>query len=157
MINVVNKYKEANHIYCGRGTPVGNPFPITPTNDRDTVCDLYAEWFKENVNTPSVQAFLKPIEESISKGKDVNLGCFCSPQRCHCDTIKEYLVTHWIVNDRTDLARELIAEFEILRWKLEEEKLTETCYRCKALRSNWTGVLTHVISIIDNKMRKEEV
>ena len=63
---------------------------------------------------------------------------------------------NWIVNDRTDLAKELIAEFEILRWKLEEEKLTETCDRCKALRSNWTGVLTHVISIIDNKMRDEE-
>ena len=70
---------------------------------------------------------------------------------------KFHPMNHWVVNDRTNLAKELIAEFQNMIWKLEEEKLTETCFRCKALTSNWTGSLTYVIAVIDNKMRKEEV
>ena len=70
---------------------------------------------------------------------------------------KFHHMNHWVVNDRTNLAKELIAEFQNMIWRLEEEKLTETCYSCKAFTSNWTGSLTYVIAVIDNKMRKETI
>ena len=31
-ITVVNKYKEPNHIYCGRGSVLGNPYVIKDKN-----------------------------------------------------------------------------------------------------------------------------
>ena len=32
---------------------------------------------------------LDMIKTAAEKG-DVHLVCFCAPQRCHCETIKEY-------------------------------------------------------------------
>ena len=92
-ITVVNKYKEPNHIYCGRGSPVGNPFKVTNGETRDSVCDSYAVWFHEQikpgVNEPFRQYLLKIFY--MAQKQDVNLGCFCAPKRCHCDTIKAFL------------------------------------------------------------------
>ena len=93
MIHIVNKYKEPNHIYCGRGSPLGNPFPITDVNDRDRVCDMYADYFKQKVyieRNPTMIDELYYIFNEAQKG-DINLGCFCSPKRCHCETIKEFV------------------------------------------------------------------
>lgn len=98
-ITVVNKYKQPDHIYCGRGTPLGNPFPLRAGNDRDLVCDKYRDWFYEKVdeenwlkgNNPNPQTeMLRDIYSKALQG-DINLGCFCAPKRCHCDTIKEFL------------------------------------------------------------------
>ncbi len=107
MITVVNKYREPNHIYCGRGTALGNPFVMKNDNERDQVCDWYKEWFYKNVDVASFlgiaeadadyDASLNPqtkmliaIYHEALQG-DVNLGCFCAPKRCHCDTIKEFI------------------------------------------------------------------
>ena len=92
-IKVVNKYKEPNHIYCGRGSALGNPFPMYNESQRDEVCDKYEVYFNQKVkiekNKPML-AQLQFIQEEAKKG-DVNLGCFCAPKRCHCDTIKKYI------------------------------------------------------------------
>ena len=63
----------ADAVYCGRGSPWGNPFVIGPDGDRDEVCDKF-----ENETLPWLD--LTPL-----KGK--NLKCFCKPKRCHCDSI----------------------------------------------------------------------
>jgi hypothetical protein len=63
-------------VYCGRGSPWGNPYKIPKPEldgDRDRVCDL----FEANV--------LPHLDVTPLKGKD--LVCFCAPKRCHCDAL----------------------------------------------------------------------
>ena len=93
MIEVVNKYRQPNHVYCGRGSALGNPFNMNGEAMRDEVCDKYEEYFNEEVNVkknPAMLAQLRVIWKQAKAG-DVNLGCFCAPKRCHCDTIKIFI------------------------------------------------------------------
>jgi len=94
-IRIVNvKTFKDDNVYCGRGSPVGNPFPMENQSleERDRVCDKYRDWFEnqEGINNPQLMTYLSYIEE-IAKQGNVNLGCYCAPLRCHCETIKEYL------------------------------------------------------------------
>ena len=109
-ITVVDKRKVPDHIYCGRGSSLGNPFVMLKEADRNIVCNQYQDWFYERVNellfldkadtrttgksyptTPQEDQLLSIFSYIINSGKDVNLGCFCAPKRCHCDTIKTFL------------------------------------------------------------------
>jgi len=92
-IKVVNKYKEPNHIYCGRGSALGNPFPMSSESQRDEVCDKYEEYFNEQVNILKNEPMLKQLRVIYTQAVkgNVNLGCFCAPKRCHCDTIKAFI------------------------------------------------------------------
>ncbi|AKG13494.1 DUF4326 domain-containing protein [Moraxella bovoculi] len=76
---VVNKYKEPYDVYIGRGSKWGNPYPITPTQDRETVIAKYREYI---LSKPEL---LKDLHEL--KGK--TLGCFCKPKPCHGDILVE--------------------------------------------------------------------
>lgn len=105
-ITVVNKYAEKNHIYCGRGSALGNPFPMVSESDRDAVCGKYEDWFYGVVDESSFLSLVDNPDSRIrpndptkllihiyveaAKG-DVNLGCYCAPKRCHCDTIKNFI------------------------------------------------------------------
>lgn len=60
-------------VYCGRGSPWGNPYVIGRDGTRDNVCDLF-----ESHVLPTLD--LAPL-----RGKD--LVCFCKPSRCHCDAL----------------------------------------------------------------------
>ena len=64
--------------YCGRGSPLGNPFVIGRDGTRDEVCDKYDAWIDR-------QRHLIPLIASL-KGRD--LVCFCAPKRCHCETVR---------------------------------------------------------------------
>ena len=92
--------------YCGRSTSykpsygvdcsaLGNPFPMSAKADgsRDAVCDKYENYFNAKVmnKDPNVLNTLAVILEDMKKGKDIKLGCFCAPLRCHCSTIKHFL------------------------------------------------------------------
>ncbi|MDQ1340569.1 MAG: hypothetical protein QG567_1726 [Campylobacterota bacterium] len=93
MIAVVNKYKEPNHIYCGRGSALGNPFKMNNESQRDAVCENYEKYFHEQVEVIKNETMLKELRiiyKQALKG-DVNLGCYCSPKRCHCDTVKRFI------------------------------------------------------------------
>jgi hypothetical protein len=60
-------------IYCGRGSPWGNPFKVGRDGSRDQVCDRFE------------REVLPDLDVSPLRGKD--LLCFCAPKRCHCDAI----------------------------------------------------------------------
>lgn len=96
MVKVVNKYKESNHVYCGRGSALGNPFPMKNENQRDEVCDKYKDYFYQEVVVKKNEKMLKELRNiyKFAKKGNVNLGCFCAPKRCHCDTIKEFIDGH---------------------------------------------------------------
>ena len=99
MIRVVNlrNYKENDNevlIRVDRSSILGNPYRMFNESQRDKVCDLYEKRFLRIVNgeenNPHFRKELKRIYE-IAKKHDVALGCWCSPKRCHAETIKEYL------------------------------------------------------------------
>ena len=94
-ITVVHVRKELNNIYCGRGSALGNPFVMNNYSvaERDRVCDLYEVWFKQMLGDITEIAFHTQLDIifKASKEGDINLGCYCAPKRCHCDTIKAYI------------------------------------------------------------------
>lgn len=68
-------------VYCGRGSPYGNPFIAGQHGSRDHVCNR----FEEEV--------LPDLDVSALTGK--NLVCWCAPLRCHCDAILEKANGDW--------------------------------------------------------------
>jgi len=79
MPKVYNKYHNNapnGSIYIGRGSPYGNPFPITKTDDRDAVCDKFEQLVESSTELKA---------KFISELKNKDLVCFCAPKRCHGD------------------------------------------------------------------------
>ena len=73
---VLNKHYHgipSGSIYCGRGSPYGNPYQIGKDGDRDEVCDKFEKNILSGLDVSSLRGF--------------NLVCFCAPKRCHCDPI----------------------------------------------------------------------
>lgn len=95
MIEVVNIYKDKADIYCGRGSSLGNPFKMDSEADRDSVCDQYEAYFKQKVIIERNQSMLRQINKiknTLHVKGVVKLGCFCTPKRCHCETIRVYIL-----------------------------------------------------------------
>lgn len=91
---IVGKKSQENSYYIGRGSPLGNPFIMTNKSleERNRVCDLYEQWFYEQLEKENL-FLITELEKiyQLSKQGDVILGCYCSPERCHGDTIKNFL------------------------------------------------------------------
>ncbi len=85
--------RNAQYLYCGRGSKWGNPFPITQNQDRERVCDLHQQWFEtgdlsamqfsQEVH-PAYAHRLPPLVVELRELRDKVLVCFCNPERCHC-------------------------------------------------------------------------
>lgn len=118
MIHIVNKrtYKrDPSHQYFAidRTSPVGNPFFMKTEAERNKVCDEYEIYFNDIVtnnlnnehyrylanNYPDIadqfhgapfMNYLALIILAAQKG-DVYLGCWCTPKRCHGETIKRFV------------------------------------------------------------------
>lgn len=92
-IEIVRIKIHKDAVYIGRPSPLGNPFPITKSQSRDAVCDLYDQWFAQRVaeNDPAIMQELNRLHQLGKQRGILKLGCFCSPHRCHGETIKEYL------------------------------------------------------------------
>lgn len=87
---VVNIRKEAYDVYIGRAGHgmdgyFGNPFRLGPGMTRGYTLDSYRKYFYRRLSTD--EEFRKRIGELQGK----TLGCFCKPNPCHGDIIKEYL------------------------------------------------------------------
>lgn len=68
----------------------GNPYPITNTNDRETVIRKYSVLLDKQVQSGTISI----AELQALNGK--TLGCFCKPQPCHGDVIVE--MVKWAMN-----------------------------------------------------------
>lgn len=87
---VVNIRKEAYDVYIGRAGHgmdgyFGNPFRLGPGMTRGDTLDRYRKYFYHRLGID--KEFRKRIGELQGK----TLGCFCKPNPCHGDIIKEYL------------------------------------------------------------------
>lgn len=68
-------------VYCGRGSPYGNPFVIGAwwpeegrAMTRDDVCNRF-----------DLEVLPRMVVDSL-RGRD--LLCYCAPERCHCEGLR---------------------------------------------------------------------
>lgn len=76
MPKVYNKRRDQipiGAVYCGRGTPYGNPYKMNCEEERNLVCDQFEMHVLPNLD--------------VSPLKERDLVCWCAPLRCHCDAI----------------------------------------------------------------------
>jgi len=91
------------HLYCGRNQNIrpglvranlGNPFWMGfDESRRDEVCDAYDE-FLHSEKGAEHRRIIDRIITRYKEGKSIALYCHCAPKRCHCDTIREYVLTN---------------------------------------------------------------
>ena len=106
MTKIVHVKKEKYDVYIGRSPQgrvtyikgstgyFGNPFKIDERTmyksrfikiTREVSIMLYIGWFKKRIKED------KEFKKAIDGLKGATLGCWCKPQDCHGDIIKEYL------------------------------------------------------------------
>jgi len=72
---------------------LGNPFYMANEAQRGAVCEKYADWFRQN--SQSNATFIAELDRLAGIYKEygrLSLYCWCSPKRCHAETIREYLL-----------------------------------------------------------------
>lgn len=91
MTEIINikTYQNKDYIPCCRGTLFGNPFEIGLDGTREQVIEKYRVHFNNLIKD---ERFLT----EIFKLKDKKLGCYCSPEKCHVEIIKQFLETNEI-------------------------------------------------------------
>lgn len=96
---VVNRHYEEFDVYIGRGSLLGNPFPIDDSkgHTRKIVIAWYKIWLWERIKDGTITLdYLRSLD-----GK--RLGCYCAPKACHGDIIKD--AVEWA--KRTAIVRNL--------------------------------------------------
>lgn len=78
---VVNLKQEKYDVYIGRGSKWGNPYKIGKHGNRNEIIEKYRKYI---MSKPELLSDLKELE-----GK--TLGCFCKPEKCHGDILKELI------------------------------------------------------------------
>ena len=81
-----------------RSSILGNPFHMKDESERDKVCDMFKHSFALlfdgqifNEKDELMLAELERLKELYKKYGKLELFCWCSPKRCHAETIKKYL------------------------------------------------------------------
>lgn len=108
MIKIVKVYDKqqpnTHREYCGRPGKgelglLGNPFWMKDESQRNKCCDEFHTWFglQMNINNGKIHQRVNELIE-IAKTQDIELACFCSPKRCHTETIKAY-IEQQLLND----------------------------------------------------------
>lgn len=94
-VMIKNKHRDQptpHDVYIGRGSPLGNPYPIEPKpgKSRKEVIAAYETWLDAQLKNGNqkVIAALNSIANDSLDGKPVNLVCFCAPCDCHGRIIK---------------------------------------------------------------------
>ena len=102
MIEIVNMHERKyvhdplnGYFRVDRWSPLGNPYIMYSEEDRDRVCDAYEGIFQEMLkNIPRAMRYLNTILDYYRLHGKVYLVCWCSPLRCHAETIKKWLENH---------------------------------------------------------------
>lgn len=99
MITIKNlknsKPKHPYDIKVDRSSPLGNPFPMHNESKRNEVCEEYLLWFDGKFESKDEKFMieLRRLYRIYMKYGELNLFCWCSPKRCHAETIKEFIET----------------------------------------------------------------
>ncbi len=107
-ITVVNKHHGLTGVYIGRGSPLGNPFPIDVPNGqtREIVIGRYRLWLMEKIEQRDQRILdsLNWIAEQAQTKEGVVLQCFCKPHACHGDVIREIILNKIKENESNNLS-----------------------------------------------------
>lgn len=80
-------------IRCDRKTVLGNPFYMSHESQRIEVCNKFEDYLPTAYQTnPKVRSEITNIVLHVGAGLDVLLQCWCAPKRCHCDSIKSFVL-----------------------------------------------------------------
>ena len=93
---VVNMKRGDCDFRCDRQSVLGNPHPMKEDTEaeRNRVCEKYwNDMVVEGWDKPQLE-YLRKIWRFGATHGSVRLGCWCSPARCHCDTVKWWLESH---------------------------------------------------------------
>jgi len=77
-----------------RSSVLGNVFKMKDDSsyERGRVCDEYRKYFEKKVKEEGeFRNEVIRIYKMVKDGKDVALGCWCFPKRCHALIIKEFI------------------------------------------------------------------
>jgi hypothetical protein len=90
---VVNQRSQKNGFYVGRPTVLGNPFQIGVAGEREKVIEKYRYWLAEKLLLDSPQRLaLEHLAELLKGEMALALACWCAPEACHADVIREVVV-----------------------------------------------------------------
>ena len=78
---------------CDRQTALGNPFVMQNDSlaERNRVCDAFAE---QILNPTPEQLKALRILWAVWQESDIEIACWCAPLRCHCESIRDFLLAH---------------------------------------------------------------
>ncbi len=80
-------------IRCDRKTALGNPFYMANESQRIEVCNKFEAYLPEAYATDRViRSEITNIAMHVESGQNVLLQCHCAPKRCHCDSIKSFVL-----------------------------------------------------------------
>lgn len=90
-IRVLNKYKDpvSKAEYVGRGSPLGNPYPITKELPRKEAIAKFEEWITNKIiegDHKVLKELIRLVDIHKQTGK-LEIYCFCKPHPCHGDII----------------------------------------------------------------------
>lgn len=87
-IKVANKYHGAVGVNIMRGSPLGNPFPLTEYSREDSIAK-YEVWLRDQCRKETeAYDMLMGLVAHVKAGKPLVLVCCCKPKACHGDVIK---------------------------------------------------------------------
>ncbi len=109
MIEIKNlrhsKPSEPYDIKVDRSSILGNPFYMKNESQRDDVCNKYQIYFNKQFNyciendVQFSKLFIQELQRLVKIYKLYNklrLFCWCTPKRCHAETIKNYILDNFI-------------------------------------------------------------
>lgn len=86
----------ATAVYIGRtmpgrpGSVLGNPFKLTISESREACLLKYRRWLRDlPADSPQWQEIARLAE--MAKDADLVLLCWCAPEKCHGDVIREII------------------------------------------------------------------
>jgi hypothetical protein len=104
MIQVVNKRTHKptpDDFYIGRGSVMGNPYHSKESNHPQALYKVetveeaiggYEKYLEYSYfNDVSIHETIRGLIDRELNGEDTNLVCYCAPNKCHGDVIKNFV------------------------------------------------------------------
>lgn len=93
---VVNLKTDKYDVYIGRPSSWGNPHIIFRNGSRDEVCDKHEAWLRQWIDHKK-EIIIKGMSnkwmiEHLGELEGEIIGCYCTPKRCHGDTLVKIFI-----------------------------------------------------------------
>lgn len=92
-ITIGNRRLGDQGIYVGRPSALGNPYIVGTDGAAGTLIRPYRKWLRDKVaaRDDAVLSALFEIVVELEQRGSVQLVCWCAPQPCHADAIRDVL------------------------------------------------------------------